>query len=80
MISQHQLTSGSCNNGAIFGRLARVENGSYTSQLTVSVSSGMIGSNISCFHEIEANTTLIDTLLMTTTKGMGKILLLYNND
>ena len=63
------LTNGSCNNGAIVGRLVRVENDSYTSQLTVTVSSDMIGRNISCFHEIGAYVNLIGTSLVLTTTG-----------
>ena len=63
------FTSGSCNNGAIVGRLVRAENGSYTSQLTVSVSSDMIGRNISCFHDIGANTMLIGTSNVAITTG-----------
>ena len=67
----HLFTNGDrqCNNGAIVGRLARVENDNYTSQLTVSVSSGMIGRNISCFHEIGAYSILIGTSLVLTTTG-----------
>ena len=45
-------------------------NDNYISQLTVSVSSDMIGRNISCFHEIDSNIKLIETLLMTTSTGI----------
>ena len=41
-----------CSNGAIVGRSLRVEdNGGYTSQLNVTVSSDMIGESIECAHD-----------------------------
>ena len=40
-----------CNDGAIIGSVIRAENISYTSQLTVTVTSEMIGRSISCIHD-----------------------------
>ena len=40
-----------CNNGNISGRLIRVENGSYTSQLNVTLTSDVVGRSIECAYD-----------------------------
>ena len=57
-----------CNDGAITGRIIRVENNTYVSQLTVSVSAKMIDRNISCFHD-GTTQNLIGSSLITLTTG-----------
>ena len=57
-----------CNDGVIVGRAIRAENDTYISQLTVSVSAGMIGRNISCYHDSGA-AELIDFSVLTLTTG-----------
>ena len=48
-----------CSNGAIVGRSLRVENnGRYTSQLNVTVSSDMTGESIECAHDHETTDTI----------------------
>ena len=42
---------GECNNGVIVARGLRVEGDIYTSQLSITVSAGIAGKNISCVHE-----------------------------
>ena len=37
-----------CNNGAIFGQIVEIENSSYTSRLSVTISSDMAGKSIEC--------------------------------
>jgi hypothetical protein len=44
-------TSGSCNNGAISGRSIGVTDRCYSSQLNVTVSSGLNGRTILCNHD-----------------------------
>ena len=61
-----------CNNGAISGRIIRVENNTYVSQLSVSVSAEMIGSNISCYHDSggSENVNPIGSSLLAITRGI----------
>ena len=60
-----------CNNGAISGRIIRVENNSYISQLSVSVSAEMIGSNIGCHDSAGTqNVNLIGSSSLTLTTGV----------
>ena len=59
-----------CNNGEIVGRLVRRENNSYVSQLSVSVSSEVIGGSIGCYHEVGVDALEIGTLRLATTTGM----------
>ena len=58
-----------CNNGAIVGRIIRVENDTYVSQLTVLVSAETVNMNICCLHENGSSTKLIGSSLLTTTTG-----------
>ena len=45
-------TIGTCNNGSIFGRNIRIENGTcFTSQLSVTITPDMIGKSIECIHD-----------------------------
>ena len=41
----------SCNNGAIIARSLQSENGTYTSQLSVTVTPELIGDAIECAHD-----------------------------
>ena len=60
-----------CNNGEIYivGHLVRRENNSYVSQLSVSVSSEVIGRNISCYHEVGIDTIEIGTSQLEISAG-----------
>ena len=40
-----------CNNGNIAGRLIRIENGSYISQLNVTLTSDIVGRSIECAYD-----------------------------
>ena len=40
-----------CNNGNIAGRIIQVENGSFTSQLNVTLTSDIVGQNIKCAYD-----------------------------
>ena len=40
-----------CNDGNIVGRLLRVENGSFTSQLNVTLTSDIVGKGIECAYD-----------------------------
>jgi hypothetical protein len=40
-----------CNNGSIAGRLIRVENGRFTSQLNVTLTSDIVGRSIECAYD-----------------------------
>ena len=70
--SFNSRAQGECNNGAIVGRVIRAENNTYTSQLTVTITSEMIGKSISCFHdsfEADTNEVVIGSSLLTITTG-----------
>ena len=57
-----------CNNGAIVGRSLRVQNDSFSSLLSVSVNSDMIGKDIRCVFDDGTTATLIGR--QTITAGM----------
>ena len=40
-----------CNNGNVVGRIVRAENGSYTSQLNVTLTSDIVGQSIACTYD-----------------------------
>ena len=40
-----------CNNGNVVGRIVRAENGCYTSQLNVTLTSDIIGQSIACAYD-----------------------------
>ena len=40
-----------CNNGNVVGRIVRAENGCYTSQLNVTLTSDIIGQSIECAYD-----------------------------
>ena len=63
-----------CNNGAIVGRLTRAEDNTYVSQLTVSVSAQMVGTNISCSHDLSNGTHLIGSSILTLTMGNASLI------
>ena len=63
-----------CNDGAIIGRLIRAEDNTYVSQLTVSVSAQMVGTNISCFHDLSNGTHLIGSSVLTLTMGNASLI------
>ena len=49
------------------GCIIRPENNTYVSQLTVSVTTEMTGTNISCYHDSGATQNLIGSSLLTLT-------------
>lgn len=55
-----------CGNDTIVGRSIQVENNSFTSQLTIKVSSDVIGDNIVCAHN---NTDVGNATIFNTTTG-----------
>ena len=60
-----------CNNGSIIGRGLRVEEGCYTSELTITVSSDMIGKSIQCIHYDVNREISVGTL--TINYSIGKV-------
>ena len=69
----HSINSTSqreCNSGTVTGRLIHTDNNSYTSQLTVRVSSEVIGRNISCIHDSDGATNVIGSSLLNITTGI----------
>ena len=46
-----EFTDRTCNNGSIVGRIIRVENDSYTSQLNVTLTSDIVGRSIECSYD-----------------------------
>ena len=51
-----------CNDGAISGQIVGIENGTYTSQLSITISSDMIGHNIVC----AAGATIVGSFIIST--------------
>ena len=69
----HSTTAqGECNNGAMVGRVIRTGNNSYTSQLTVTVTTEMIGRNISCVHDNGVSAYVIGSSQLAITTGTCK--------
>ena len=54
-----------CNNGSIIGRGLRVEEGCYTSELTINVSSSMIGKTVQCIYYDTNREISVSTLTIT---------------
>ena len=69
-------TNRTCNNGMITGRVVQIDeaSGTYTSQLSITVSSELIGKNVSCVQDAGTAIELIGsaTIILTTT-GICKI-------
>ena len=57
---------GECNNSSIVAQGVRVENGTYISQLNISVSNDMIGRSIECF-DATADSALVDSAIISRT-------------
>ena len=53
---------GTCNNGTVMAQGIRAENDSYTSQLSIIVSSDVIGKSIECVYDDYVNTTVTVTV------------------
>ena len=62
-------TSGVCNNGTIVGQSLRAENGSYTSQFNITVSSELIGETIECAHDNGSITSPVGHLKISRTSN-----------
>ena len=62
---EHVSTHGECNNGSIQGYSVRAENGCYTSQLSVVMTSDLIGKSIECTYDNLYNTTTIGKVHLT---------------
>ena len=54
-----ERSSITCNNGMITGRINRIDGGFYTSQLSVTVSSDLIGKNVSCAQSDGSTTDVL---------------------
>ena len=57
---------GECSNGSIVAQGVRIENGTYISQLNVSVSTDMIGRSIQCFEDTTYSTLLVGSAIIST--------------
>ena len=57
-----------CNKGSITGHSLRVENGVYKSQLSIHVTSELIGATVICLHE-DTNVTSVGSSIITLTTG-----------
>ena len=65
-----QSTYGICNNGALIGNSVRVENGSYTSQLNITISRELDKTSIECIHD---NHTQLLSVGMSTLELKGNL-------
>ena len=55
-----------CNDGNIIGRIVRIENGSFTSQLNVTLTSGIVGKSILCIYDYGTSIRRVGSLNLTT--------------
>ena len=60
-------------NGSIVGRVVKIESGSFTSQLDITISSAVTGKSIECAFQ---NTTRVGSLTIPSEPGMFSSLLL----
>ena len=63
--SHFNTAAGECNSGSIVGRGVKVVGKSYTSQLSITVNSDMIGKTIQCVYDNWATEEVIGTLIIT---------------
>ena len=73
VLFQSTTAQGECNNGAIVGRVIRAENNSYTSQLTVTVNTEMIGRNISCIHDNGVSANVVGSSVLDIAIGTDAV-------
>ena len=74
-IESHVICAyGECNNGAIVAKGIRIENGTYISQLNVSISTDMIGRSIECFEDTIYSTLLVGSAVISTSDKDIKVL------
>ena len=62
-------TFGVCNNEAIVGMSLRAKDSCYTSQLTVKLSTDMVGESISCVHDDTSTNTAIGSTKIDIATG-----------
>ena len=60
---------GQCNNGSLVARSLGTENGRYTSQLNVTVTSDIIGESIECVHDDGLRANIIGSFNNITQAG-----------
>ena len=67
-----ERSSITCNNGMIMGRINRIDGGFYTSQLSVTVSSDLIGKSVSCAQSDGSTTDVLigSPITIHNTAGM----------
>ena len=67
LLHDHLLGAyGECNNGSIVGQSLKIKNGHYTSQLSVNITTTMIGKSIECIHDDPSSITTVGSLIITT--------------
>jgi hypothetical protein len=70
------VNSVTCNNEMITGRVVRTDeaSGFYTSQVSITIGSNLIGKNISCVEDDGSTTEIIGSAtILLTAEGMYKI-------
>ena len=60
-----------CNDGDTVGRIVRIENNYFTSQLNVTLTAGIAGESIKCIGDNGTNTHRIGLLNLTTATAAG---------
>ena len=69
--SSNSATSKVCNNGDIVGKSLRVEDDCYTSQLSVKVSSNLIGKTVKCLYDNGSATETVGMYSIAVINGNG---------
>ena len=65
---------GECNDGQIIGRGVSQENNSYTSQLNITLSEGLVGETVTCGVDSGSLTSIGSVILATSTSKHADIL------
>ena len=65
-----------CTNGSIVGQSLSSDNGHFTSQLTVRVSPGIVGQNLTCEHDTESSIVPVGSVKMSAGKYDSRVQIL----
>ena len=65
------LAYGECNSQTVVARIVSVQDNCYTSQLNVTVTSSLIGTNIECLHD-DVEITMIGNVTVDSITGKYK--------
>ena len=71
LFHNNNSTVGVCNDGEITARIIRVENDTYTTQLTVNISSELVGQNITCANDTGTELSEVGSIVVNVNGSGG---------